>query len=150
MTPPSPEQMAEKMKQRFLSKVDQTGRCWVWTAYKVPGRGGAYGLFWRNGKNEMAHRVSFELFNHEIPSNLTVDHMCRNTVCVNPSHLRLLTLRDNILCGTSPSAIAAARTHCAKGHPYTPVYWRNDCHRRVCRPCKQAKDRKYWHSKHEH
>lgn len=35
----------------------------------------------------------------EIPPSLTVDHICRNKLCVNPSHLRLLTLADNVRDG---------------------------------------------------
>jgi hypothetical protein len=44
-----------------------------------------------------AHRVSHAFFNGPIPKGLMVDHLCHNTRCVNPAHLRLLTNSDNVV-----------------------------------------------------
>ena len=38
---------------------------------------------------------------------------------VNPEHLRVMTIRENILLGTGPTAKNAKKTHCPKGHEYT-------------------------------
>ena len=76
-------------EQRFWSKVDKSGDCWVWTGYiKIDG----YGVY-----NQIkAHRLSWILINGEIQDNLIVRHKCRNRHCVNPEHLELGTTQDNI------------------------------------------------------
>lgn len=54
-----------------------------------------------------------------IPKGMIVDHKCDNGWCIEPTHLRLMTQRQNLL--RSPitlSAINAAKTHCAHGHPF--------------------------------
>lgn len=78
--------------RRFWEKVEKTDFCWVWVAHRD--RGG-YGRFMVNGLPLLAHRVSFEMARGPIPGGLYVDHMCHNTACVNPSHLRLATAALN-------------------------------------------------------
>lgn len=53
--------------------------CWFWLG-RVFGRYGTAGSRW-------AHRIVYEEFNGPIPEGMTLDHLCRNTVCVNPNHL---------------------------------------------------------------
>lgn len=69
----------------------------------------------------MAHRVAYELCIGPIPTGLTIDHLCRNTRCVNPKHLEAVTLRENILRGTGPTAHNAAKSACRRGHPFDAV-----------------------------
>lgn len=49
---------------------------------------------------------------------MTVDHLCRNTSCVNPAHLEAVTNKENTLRGLTVTAINAQKTACAAGHPY--------------------------------
>ena len=79
------------MEERFWSKVDKSGDCWLWMASKREG----YGKFKVDGKTMCAHRVSWILTNGAIPDGLLVRHKCRNQ-CVNPAHLELGTVKDNV------------------------------------------------------
>lgn len=46
-------------------------------------------VFWSS------HRLSWFLKYGDIPPGMLVDHKCHNTLCVNPSHLRLVTPKQN-------------------------------------------------------
>jgi len=83
--------MNEKYANRFWNYVDKSTptECWLW---KASTRGG-YGQFWC-GKNVFAHRLSFYLANGYWPE--TVDHLCRNKLCVNPAHLEGVSVRENV------------------------------------------------------
>ena len=65
-----------------------------------------------------------------------LDHFeCDNKACANPTHVRLVTQRENILRSDSLQALNAAKTHCHRGHEFTPenIYERPDG--RECRAC---------------
>lgn len=92
---PLPRVRDLKLLRRFVAKVevyDPTG-CWMWTG-SCDKRGG-YPRLWSRGKNQRAHRLSYAMFVGPIPDDLTVDHTCRCTCCVNPMHLTLKTVSDN-------------------------------------------------------
>ena len=129
------------LPQPFRAKVHKTiGGCWLWTARQ---NSTGYGYFWHSGSNVLAHRFSYERLIGPIPTALTLDHLCRKRLCVNPSHLEPMTLRQNILRGVGITARLARLTHCHLGHPFdlfnTHVY-RN---KRYCRACRQERKRKY-------
>jgi hypothetical protein len=73
-----------------------------------------------NGKPRYGHRVAYEALVGPIPQGLCIDHLCRNRACVNPDHLEPVTNRVNILRGETIMAANAAKTHCVRGHEYTP------------------------------
>ena len=79
--------------QRFWDKVDKSGDCWIWKA-GVRGTG-PYGRFRLGSKTVVAHRFSYEIANGQIPKGFQIDHRCRNRLCVNPSHLRVVTQKQN-------------------------------------------------------
>lgn len=82
------------LAERFWAKVDKSGNCWTWTAFKNPKGYGLMGHVQADG-NQMAHRVSWVMANGEIPAGMLVLHRCDNPSCVRPDHLFLGTAQDN-------------------------------------------------------
>ena len=118
--------------------------CWEWQGTKSishSGKGSAYGVVIREGvkpeKRVLVHRLVYSMLVGPIPEGLTIDHLCRNTLCVNPVHLEAVTSRENTRRGNSPGALAARRGHCAKGHPYS-TYKRG----RICYTCENSRGNK--------
>lgn len=81
----------ENIFNRHVIKKDNG--CWEWNK---KGDFDGYGLIYHNKKYIRAHRVSWIIFNKEIPKALCVLHKCDNPPCTNPSHLFLGTIQDNI------------------------------------------------------
>lgn len=135
---------------RFFAKVDfdgplsdyrpDLGPCWLWTAYVDEDD---YGRFWIGGRTVPAHRFAYEFCVGEIPDGLTLDHLCRVTFCVNPTHLEPVTSYENTMRGYGPSALAARATHCPAGHAY-PV--RQERKQRRCLQCLAIWQRQYLES----
>lgn len=82
------------LQVRFGLKIqkDESG-CWLWAGSKN-GRG--YGEIWKDGRKEMAHRVSWMIHRGPIPIGVQALHKCDIPACVNPDHLFLGSQSDNI------------------------------------------------------
>ena len=89
-------------EDRFWSKVDKTSSelgCWLWTASKDIKGYGALGHA-TGYPTPKAHRYSYILSFGDIPEGMQIDHKesshgCPKH-CVNPSHLRLATQKQNM------------------------------------------------------
>jgi hypothetical protein len=109
------------MPARFWRKIAvnrETG-CWEWTAAKNENGYGLYVVSHKPRKQQGAHRAAFIALRFD-PKELVCDHLCRVRHCVNPNHMRAVTSHENILAGTGYSAVNARKTHCTKGHEYSP------------------------------
>lgn len=102
-----------KRLRMFFSRVvrdAQTG-CWNWIG--PMGGGGKNYSFFAYGTG---HVVAYRWFVGDIPDGYQIDHLCRNTKCVNPSHIEAVTSQEN------HRRFEATRTHCKQGHP-RDRYW---------------------------
>lgn len=128
---------------RFATKfqVDEETGCWVWTASLRNKKG--YGNYTQGGKSVSAHRAAYEMHVGEIPEGMVIDHLCRNRLCVNPAHLEAVTTRENILRGAGIAAKNAVKTHCLRGHEYTPENAIRNPGGKSCRQCGRERGRAY-------
>lgn len=127
--------------ERFWLKADMTGgpdACWPWLAGRY--RTG-YGTIHINQRPRQAHRVAYELAVGPIPDGLTIDHLCRNRLCVNPAHLEPATLTVNVLRGSGPASLNLRKLTCPRGHPYSHRRWVGTHWSRRCRTCDNARQR---------
>jgi hypothetical protein len=122
----------------FMSRTRVGSGCWQWLG---PKNCYGYGTAKMFNVRRMAHRLAYELFRGEIPEGKCLDHVCRKRDCVNPEHLRVVTNRENLFAprSQSPAKVNSEKTHCPRGHEYTPE---NTFHAkglrggRVCRTCR--------------
>jgi HNH endonuclease len=122
---------------RFWEKVNKTSTCWIWEGARK-GRDNDYGCIMIDYKSTYAHIVGYELKKGPIPKGMTLDHLCRNRLCVRASHLEPVTGKINTLRGLGPTAINARMTHCNRGHEFTKenTYVGNNGSRQ-CKACRR-------------
>ena len=125
-------------RERFDAKWQSDGECWRWTA-AIDKHG--YGRFSMGGRMRLAHRMSYEGLVGPIPQGMDLDHLCRNRACVNPYHLEPVSRSVNL--SRSPlMARGQNKTHCPRGHMYTPENTRITTQgARACRTCERARNR---------
>lgn len=68
------------------------GGCWIWQGGITDG---GYGTFF-DGHTRRAHRWAYQRFVGSVPVGLELDHLCRQKLCVNPSHLEPVTRMENM------------------------------------------------------
>ena len=142
-----------KVEDRFWAKVDKRGpdECWPWMAGVMKTTG--YGVFHPvKPITALAHRVAYEYEFGAIPPGKHVDHTCHNgqscppgpcthRKCCNPAHLEAVSTRENV---TRSHNSNIQKTHCPKGHEYTPentyLQIKANTTGRACLACRRAYD----------
>ena len=104
--------LSEPDAERFWSKVNQTGDCWLWNCRRTA----SGGQFRVSGKRPVAHRVAWQLIHGSIPPRYAVRRTCGNLLCVRPEHLQLVSGAE---CAwrakLTPDQVSTIRTRYAQG-----------------------------------
>lgn len=67
--------------------------CWPWTGYSEKG----YGRFFWDGRMRFSHDLALMFFSGEKRQrSLDTRHLCGNSICCNPTHLRYGTRKENV------------------------------------------------------
>jgi len=86
--------LTKRKTKKILYYVDCNG-CWICTSHSTD-RDGYYRLG-RNKKTYRLHRYIYTIEYGKIPEGLIVRHKCDNPACINPEHLEIGTIMDNIM-----------------------------------------------------
>lgn len=125
-----------RLPRRFWAKVepDPATGCWMWTGTPTTAPPAAYAQFRPGGSRPKvyAHRHAYATLVGPVPDGLQLDHLCRRTLCVNPTHLEPVTARVNKRRATE------IIEQCRRGHPLAAgnVY-RDGRGWRSCRTCRR-------------
>lgn len=134
------EQIPSRLWERI--EVNEDTGCWLWigSCYR-----NGYSQIWNGSRPSLGHRFVYECVVGKIPAASEIDHLCRVRNCLRPEHLQAVSHRENVLRSFAPTAVNAAKTHCPKGHPYTPenTYRRPADGKRRCRECGRRQCRAY-------
>lgn len=114
---PLEKEAIERFKS-YLPRNKTALDCWFWQG-SITSNG--YGKFNFQSKPYLAHRFSFAYFVQKPSNTLVIDHICENRNCVNPNHLRELTINENALRNyrkpyTTQIAVLIIRGICKHGH----------------------------------
>jgi hypothetical protein len=130
--------LLEKLLNKI--KINLQTDCWEWQAAT---NNVGYGFIRDGNKMRTAHRVSYEQHVGPIPLGKIVCHTCDNPKCINPAHLWLGTMKDNLMDmikkgranyrtkGTINEVKRISCEHCGKTDIAVNVYGR--CHGDKCK-----------------
>lgn len=86
------------------------------------------------------HRVVYEEEIGSLPAGYDIDHLCRNRLCYEPTHLEAVTRAENIRRGAgSGGALYERPTTCKQGHEYTVENTYEHGSKRWCVTCRRER-----------
>lgn len=113
--------------------------CWLWTGASDRRGHGKVRTLNAEGRRSStnAHRAVYLILVGPIPSDLQLDHLCRNPSCVNPGHMEPVTNDENQF------RRRGCKPYCPAGHAMTEDnrVWRSGCFK--CRTCIRERDNAY-------
>lgn len=116
-------ELARQQSNRFWSKVDRSGDCWLWQAalgqdgygkFQISGRGSRFQGDRQWQKTVRAHRLTWELVNGECPRGLYILHSCDAPACCDPAHLSPGTQALNIKQASERGRLLTGAEHAAR------------------------------------
>lgn len=131
--------LSAKVWQRAIPEPNSG--CWLWIG-SIHSNG--YGRVYGDGRHWNAHRFVYTKLVGVIPNELQLDHLCRNTLCVNPAHLEPVTARVNTMRSQAITAKNAQATHCKRGHELTGNNVITTKLGRNCRTCRNQQRLEYF------
>lgn len=138
----------EQALEAFWKKTAKVGECIEWQGNK---KLDGYGIVWRDGKSQTAHRWIFIELNGYSPE--VVMHTCDNPPCVNPAHLVGSTFIENNKdrARKGRSVKAEVSSMCPQGHNDWGYYKDKDGYlNRQCKACaRQRRKNAYYNAKQE-
>lgn len=148
-TGPKPRLAIERFEEKYIPEPNSG--CWIWLAQVNNMTRGVFGFRTVKGVNcrpGLAHRFSYEHYREPIPAGLVLDHLCRNSLCVNPFHLEAVTQMENLHRGIGPELkkiAARLRTHCIHGHDLNIVGFslHPGSESKACNECGRIRARKW-------
>lgn len=118
--------------------------CWISTNRFENG----YPSIWLAGRRRYAHRLGLVLIGVFDDPTLVAHHICNRGPdgCLNPSHIELVTSRENTMRSSkAPAAINAAKLFCDRMHPLMAGHqntYVTPSGARTCRACRSAAERR--------
>lgn len=106
--------------ERFWSKVDASGDCWLWMGcLNRQGYGNFRSTDSGRAKTMLSHRWAWEALVGPIPAGHDLDHLCEIRACVYVgAHVMPATpARNRTRSGSGIARLNAMKTHCSQGHP---------------------------------
>lgn len=134
--------LGKKLEKKIIIKKDG---CWIWQGAIFKGNKykGDYGQI-RIGRRSSskllkAHKICYEYYIGPVPTGFELDHLCHNTLCVNPKHLEAVTHKVN--CQRRKDS---RLPYCKHGHKYTKeTIYINTRGIRECKICKHSNSKRW-------
>lgn len=143
-----------------VEKIPEAG-CWIWTGFAFlnrPHPGNRYGGTAvkagtggkRSGWRHMTtHRAMMWAIHGPLREDQCVCHRCDVPLCINPAHLFIGSMKDNIWDSKRKGRhFESEKTHCDHGHPlsgdnltYSKQSAKNGGWHRACKTCHRARHR---------